>query len=401
MLQALRTPASAWRPLAAVVLGVLALHAALILGWSARVAPALGLAAPGLLRPVVQLLPSQDADRAPSPASDARPALPDTPTVPDAKMPASAVVAAWRQDGMPGLPAPRSPTVPAENRRLPSPAPPPLLEATPAPSPDIAAGTLTAADDAADLADAGSTPALTSDAPPPLYAARPPPAATLRYALHYYGRSGVAVLSWRPSGAGYDLQLQGLPQALAAGPAAPQRQGPADRRPPWRPLIEQSSQGQLDANGLAPDRFTDRRRGRGQRAANFRRALGRIEFSGPSAVLPAWPGAQDRLSWWVQLPAIVAAAPSVPAQVSLFVVGVHGQGDLWRFDYLGLAAGPTGASQAGVQHWRHEPAQPEGQRVELWLDPAQGHWPVQLRLSSLRTGARFELQLLAIDPVPP
>ena len=407
MLQALRTPASAWRPLAAVVLGVLALHAALILGWSARVAPALGLAAPGLPRPVLQVLPRQDARLLASPASDARPELPDAPAALDAKMPANAVVAAQRQDGMPGLHAPRSPILAADSRRLLRPAPPP--DQTAVAGPQAGADAAAAADEAADHADAGSTDALPSGEPPPLYDARPPPAATLRYALHYYGRSGEAVLSWRPAGARYDLQLQGLPQALAAGPVAPQPPGPADRRPAWRPLIEQSSQGQLDANGLAPDRFTDRRRGRGQRAANFRRELGRIEFSGPSTVLPAWPGAQDRLSWWVQLPAIMAAAASVPAAVSLFVVGVHGQGELWRFDYLGLADwpadgppdGPARAGQPGVQHWRHEPAQAEGQRVELWLDPAQGHWPVQLRLTSLRTGARFELQLLAIDPAPP
>ena len=405
MLQALRTPASAWRPLAAVVLGVLALHAALILGWSARVAPALGLAAPGLPRPVLQVLPRQDARRLPSPASDAKPGLPDALAEPDAKIPANAVVAAQRQDRMPGLHAPRSPIVAVDARRLPKPAPPP--DQTAVAGPQAGADSAAAADEAADRADAGSTDALPSGEPPPLYDARPPPAATLRYALHYYGRSGEAVLSWRPAGASYDLQLQGLPQTLAAGPVAPQPQppGPANRRPSWRPLIEQSSQGQLDANGLAPDRFTDRRRGRGQRAANFRRELGRIEFSGPSTVLPAWPGAQDRLSWWVQLPAIVAAAASVPAEVRLFVVGVHGQGDLWRFDYLGLADGPAhgpaGAGQAGVQHWRHEPAQAEGQRVELWLDPAQNHWPVQLRLTSLRTGARLELQLLAIDLAPP
>ena len=86
-------------------------------------------------------------------------------------------------------------------------------------------------------------------------------------------------------------------------------------------------------------------------------------------------------------------------------------GELWRFDHLGLeqmgldhlgqVAGPIGTGLAAVQHWRHEPAQAEGQRVELWLDPAQGHWPVRLRLTSLRTGERFELQLLAIETSPP
>ena len=393
MLQAMRSRAGAWRPLAALAGGVLALHAALLSNWSGPQAPPLGLAPAGPARPVVQLLPRDALSLAPPPASDPGPGPSDQPTKPGVLMRAAVAGPARRQDLARSPTAPHGPAAPGAGRTVPSPAAP-SLESLPAARAGAGPGTQAVIDEEAELVGAELAPAVAGGEPPPLYAARPPAAATLRYALHYYGRSGEAVLSWRPSGAAYSLQLQGLPVPLADGPVAPRLPSRPDGH---RPLIEQASQGQLDPNGLAPDRFTDRRGGRGQRAANFRRELGRIEFSGPSTVQPAWPGAQDRLSWWVQLPAIVAAAASVPAQVRLFVVDARGRGELWRFDYLGLAAGPAGSGRVAVQHWQHEPAQAESQRVELWLDPSQGHWPVRLRLTTLRTGERFELQLLAIE----
>ena len=404
MLHAMRSRTGAWRPLAALAVGVLALHAALLSGGSGRVAPPLGLAPAGPVSQVVQLLPRAGPSPAPSPARDAGPGLSGPPTAPGAPVRAGAVVLAQRQDLLQTSAATPAATpgraAPSAWHVGPGPAAPalPALSALSAAGAEAGPGTQAVIGEEAELIGAEPAPAVASGEPPPLYATRLPAAATLRYTLHYYGRSGEAVLSWRPAGTAYTLALQGLPLPLADDPVAPRLPGQPDR---VRPLIEQASQGQLDANGLAPDRFTDRRRGRGQRAANFRRELGRIEFSGPSTVLPAWAGAQDRLSWWVQLPAIVAAAAAVPADVRLFVVDARGRGELWRFDHLGLVAGPIGTGLAAVQHWRHEPAQAEGQRVELWLDPAQSHWPVQLRLTSLRTGERFELQLLAIETSPP
>ena len=42
----------------------------------------------------------------------------------------------------------------------------------------------------------------------------------------------------------------------------------------------QSSDGNLDGNGLAPVRFLDRRARRSAQAANFRRDVGTVTFSG-------------------------------------------------------------------------------------------------------------------------
>lgn len=403
MLQALRSSQGAGRPLvvwAALGLGVLALHLALLARWMGGGVLALGQAGPvpvrPLVRPSVQLLARQDFKPLPAAAGDANAALPAPPAATSRLPPAVRRTVLGPSGPMPGLA-----TAPLPQAILDRPGPlahpdAAAIAAAPA-APAAPEGEAEAApgDDAAGPVAALSP--LRGD-PPPLYPAQPPAAATLRYALHYFGRSGQALLHWRPAGAAYSLQLQGLPAAPADSPGAPPMlPGRAGPRAAGRPLIEQASQGQLDAHGLAPDRFTDSRGGRGRRAANFRRDLGQIEFSGPATRLPAWPGAQDRLSWWVQLPAIVAAAASVPAEVRLFVVDARGGGELLRFEFLGWVAAPDAPGPATLQHWQHQPAQPEGQRMELWLDPAQGHWPVLLRLSSLRSGQRFELRLLGID----
>ena len=216
---------------------------------------------------------------------------------------------------------------------------------------------------------------------PPTYPTRIPASTQLRYALRSQAQVGEASLIWRHDDQGYTLRLDGRGLREA-------------------PLIEQHSVGGFDAAGLAPERFTDRRRGRGWRAVSFQREIGRISFSGPSVEYPTWPGAQDRLSWLVQAAAINAAA--VPkAEFTLFVVDARGVGELWRFTDQGLSLVDTPLGQLPAQHWLREPDQIEGQRVEVWLDSTRGHWPVQVRFTFLRTQQVFELRLAAEPQTPP
>ena len=78
--------------------------------------------------------------------------------------------------------------------------------------------------------------------------------------------------------------------------------------------------------------------GREQRAVNFQHEAGRITFSGPQLQLPLLPGAQDRLSWMLQLPAVLEAEPAlrVPgSEVLIFVAGTRGDGQVWTFTRAG------------------------------------------------------------------
>ncbi|WP_144289933.1 DUF3108 domain-containing protein, partial [Ideonella sp. A 288] len=216
--------------------------------------------------------------------------------------------------------------------------------------------------------------------PPPLYATRPPAPARLRYAARLGDRNGEATLDWQHDGSGYRL-------ALAV-------QG-ADG-----PLLAQTSHGGFDAAGLAPERFVDQRRGRGGRAANFERETGRIRFSGPRHDHPAWPGAQDRLAWVAQLAAIASAAGGLPATVSIFVVDARGAGDLWTFIAQGAERVDTPAGPVTATRVLREPRHLHDWRVEAWLDPQRGHWPVRLRMTVPRGNALLDLALTD-GPSPP
>ncbi len=100
------------------------------------------------------------------------------------------------------------------------------------------------------------------------------------------------------------------------------------------PALNWSSHGALDEHGLAPERFITKPTRGGARAVNFQRDTGRVSYSGPTGQVALVAGAQDRLSWMVQLLALVQAHPQgqgLPPQVPLWVAGPQGDGADWWF----------------------------------------------------------------------
>ena len=212
----------------------------------------------------------------------------------------------------------------------------------------------------------------------PVYATRLPAPATLQYEWRRGGGRSRAELQWRPDDGRYQLALRG--------------------QAPGAPPIGWSSQGGFDAAGIAPERYAESRRGREMRAANFQREAGRITFSGPAVEYPLLPGAQDRLSWMIQLAAVLAANPAlavVDAQVSMWVVGTRGDADAWTFTVIAIEdiELPAGLVRGAV-HLRREPHRPYDTRVETWLDPARQHLPVRTRLQVRATGEGSEFLLV-------
>ena len=219
----------------------------------------------------------------------------------------------------------------------------------------------------------------------PTYRTQLPPAATLQFVLQRGGATGAAELDWRPSADSYQLTLVG--RLMGA------------------PFLGWSSQGGFDDNGIAPLRYVESRRGRDVRAANFQRDTARITFSGPSIEHPLVAGAQDRLSWMLQLAGVMAADPALAAPgtaISMWVVGTRGDAEVWTFvvqgsEDLDLPIGPV----AATVHLLREPRRPYDTRAQVWLDPARHHLPVQARLRVLATGEGTEFRLRALqDPRP-
>jgi hypothetical protein len=267
------------------------------------------------------------------------------------------------------------PAAPA--RRAPATAP--ATDAPQAPLPQADAGRV---EPGIEPGNASAAAPPTIDSSVPVYATRMPAPASLHYQLQRGAVAGHGQLLWQRRDDAYELSLEGELMGM--------------------PVLGSVSRGTIDADGLAPLRLAERRRAREVRAANFQRDTQRITFSGPQIEYALMPGAQDRLSWMIQLPAIVEADGALTrtgARVTLFVVGTRGDAEAWHFDAQGretleLPAGTV----ADALRFVREPRRPYDTRVEVWLDPARQYLPVRVVLGTVPGGAPLELQLVRVSP---
>lgn len=208
-------------------------------------------------------------------------------------------------------------------------------------------------------------PAAAPDAAPTVQL---PSATRWAYLLVHDGAEGEAWLDWQREGTAYALVLQ--------------------RRTPQRALPRWESRGQVGAQGLAPQRFAVQRGRTGQRL---------IHDAGehPS------PQQQDRLSWMLQVPALLQARPEAQALV-LTVIDWRGQPQDWQFERLGdepLAL--PGGQTRDTQRWRRVPQGQAQAEIELWLDPTDGFRPLRL-VHKVLGDERWELlwNPAATAPIP-
>ena len=204
-------------------------------------------------------------------------------------------------------------------------------------------------------APAVDAPAVAPDAPM-LRLAGP---ASWQYRLRQGGQDGEALLDWRPEADGrYSLRLT--------------------RRIGERALPALESLGHTGSAGLTPERFALQRGGQDRQAVNFDAEGRRVSFSASPAQLDLPEGAQDRLSWWLQLAALVQAsnphAATPGGHWRVWVAGLRGELREWAFETVDAVP-----EDAGTLHLRRQPLGERDPGVELWLDPNRGYWPVRLR----------------------
>ena len=168
-------------------------------------------------------------------------------------------------------------------------------------------------------------------------------------------------LTWLQDGGGYDMKLEMGDWIIGK-----------------RVL---SSTGKLGAEGLAPTRFSDKFRS--ERAAHFDRAQHRITFSANTPPAAMLPGAQDQLSIFAQLAAIVAGDPlgfPIGTVLDIQTAGPR-NADQWIFavereEMLNLPGGQVPALKL-----IRKPGKDYDQTVELWLAPQLDYLPARIRIT--------------------
>ena len=143
----------------------------------------------------------------------------------------------------------------------------------------------------------------------------------------------------------------------------------------------QTSSGQLTTHGLEPLRFADK--ARSEVAAQFDHVQNLVIFSADGSRTTLQEGAQDQLSVFFQLSALLAGEPQRYKQgdkIPFQAVGARSSED-WIFTVHSLETLtlPGGTVQA-MKLVRHPPNQSAPQ-VEVWLAPRFDYLPVRIRLT--------------------
>lgn len=316
-------------------------------------------------------------------------------------------------------PAPRA--QPLITRTLPAPAPPPAAARTPPPAPTRArpAKPPRPVPERSDDAPASAPPSLpdtAATAPPPeadslasapgeppadSAAAAPPsdalpeappdaamgpvavpPAARLVYdvsaevrRMHY---SAQAELQWQHDGTNYEAQLSVSAFLIGAR--------------------TQTSVGRLTPQGLAPSRFADKKR-RSEQAAHFDRERQRITFSANTPEAPLLPGAQDRLSLFLQLGALLAGDPARFAPGAALTIQTAGarEAEPWLFTVEGHEPQSLAGQPLETVKLVRQPRREYDARVELWYGRLPPHLPVRIRITQTN-GDYVDQTLHSVEP---
>jgi hypothetical protein len=260
---------------------------------------------------------------------------------------------------------------------------PPAIAAEPASVPVAATAeappAASATEAAASLAPAAAPVLRQVERSVPIYKTRLPPAAVLVYDIRRGMFAGMGELNWQPQAGHYEARLQ----VSIAG----------------FNVLTQVSQGAFDAAGLAPVRFTDQRARRAARAANFQRDAHKISYSDSSDEYALPGGSQDRLSWMIQLPAVLAAEPrraSPGGEVQMVVSGVRADVAVWSFAFVGAETIDSGGAKVRTLRFTRTPQGPRDVLADVWLDPAHHLFPVRAVLSHGDDSDALELSLRQI-----
>jgi hypothetical protein len=236
-------------------------------------------------------------------------------------------------------------------------------------APGVASSATGAANSSANVAGQGNAPHA---APGVKFSV--PPSAELQYDTFYNGvRNQPGTIHWSSDGRSYDM--------IVSVPL------------PFIGTFSYSSHGHVDAFGLAPDQYIEKRGRRGEDITTFHRDTKQIGFSRTPATLPLQDGAQDRFSMVMQLASLVRGDPDAyqPGVTRQFFVTDNDSGEIWPIETIGDEGVRTDQGIIDARHFMRLPRR-EGdrRRIDVWLAPSLGWLPARL-VQTEPNGTQIEL----------
>jgi hypothetical protein len=168
-------------------------------------------------------------------------------------------------------------------------------------------------------------------------------------------------------------------------------------------ILDARSEGEVDAFGLAPATFTEKRFRKGTATTTFDREAGTIRFTNSEQTYPIRGGEQDRNSVIWELVAVARGAPARAKPGSswnFFVAGVR-DAEPWIFKVVKQEKIRTPLGEMNALHVTRVPlADSKEQHIDIWLAPALEWYPVRVRYSE-DDGDYIEQTLRAINRKTP
>ncbi|WP_321800648.1 DUF3108 domain-containing protein [Burkholderia sp. BCC1988] len=350
-------PPRRWLRVGIALVVVLVLHALAAL-WLTRSRDAFTPPAPAAIPVQIELLKPQPIERQPAPKPAEHPI----------EHPA---------EQAPAKPAPATPK-PAPKA---APSPEPVLTSTqtaehgePPPAAASAASGTTGASGTHAASSGGAASAATpGPATSGVKFAAPPPG-DLQYDTFYNGMQNmIGTIHWRTDGRTYDLSVS-MPVPFV---------GPFSYR----------SEGRIDAFGVAPDRYVEKRGKRPEDIAIFNREIRQVVFTRTPNNAPLPDGVQDRFSMLMQLSGLVRGNPATykPGVTQQFFVIDNNSGETWPITVIGDEDVQTQAGIIRARHFMRLPRRDgDTRRIDMWLAPSLDWLPARL-VQSEPNGSQIEL----------
>jgi hypothetical protein len=176
--------------------------------------------------------------------------------------------------------------------------------------------------------------------------------------------SGDALLSWTLMPASYKIRVEAGISVVFAHVN----------------LLTLTSEGMVGEEGFMPSLMTEKRRGRAMTATHFNRTNGKLSFSASEANYPLVWGAQDKASVPLQLAAIARGDPKQLSGNIDILVGEDRDASVFSFVVVGQEQIDTRMGRIATWHLTRPPKPGSyNSRLDLWLAPERGWYPVQIR----------------------
>ncbi|MFM0390715.1 DUF3108 domain-containing protein [Paraburkholderia phytofirmans] len=201
-----------------------------------------------------------------------------------------------------------------------------------------------------------------------------PPSGELQYDTFYNGvRNQPGTIHWTSNAQSYEM--------IVSVPL------------PFVGTFVYSSHGRIDAFGLAPDQYIEKRGRRAEDIAIFNRTDKKIAFTRTPSTLPLPDGAQDRFSMVMQLASLVRGDPGAykPGVTRQFFVVDNDSGENWPVETIGDETIRTAQGFLDTRHFKRLPRHDgDLRRIDVWLAPSLGWLPARI-VQTEPNGTQFEL----------